>query len=179
MANRTALPALPDWMTWEVEEVLGKVRPPHVARKLRTVIELAQAQALDQPLAPVFGRPETCSSTTWYGRYAGGEKRPGWREDPQIAEALRVCTERARRWENTRMARALAEAAERLAMASPAAVAVAIRAMGASDDNVKLRAAFGILDRAGVETAPKQQQEHGVSPELERLIEQVYGADHG
>ena len=61
----------------------------------------------------------------------------------------------AREYVDGRALRAKQQAAERLALAAPIAVATAIREMQSDDPAVRLRAAFGILDRAGIETAPK------------------------
>ena len=68
-------------------------------------------------------------------------------------------TKLARDWKDGEALRALGEAARRLALASPMAVAKAIMMMQSNDDQVALRAAFGILDRAGVETAQKSSTE--------------------
>jgi hypothetical protein len=114
----------------------------------------------------VWGRADCCNRSTWHNK---------WKHDELMVSVLGNVERSARRWIDTKAARALADAAEKLALASPAAVGVAIRRMSSGDDNVALRAAFGILDRAGVETAPKQQQEHGLAPELESLLERVYG----
>ena len=65
----------------------------------------------------------------------------------------------ARGWKDGRSLRALGQAAERLALASPVAVAKLIERLQSMDENIILRAATAILDRAGMETAAKSSSE--------------------
>jgi hypothetical protein len=139
----------------------------HEHKRRNTVLALVDARLAGRSEETVWGRAETCNRSTWHNK---------WKHDALMISVLGNVERSARRWTDTKAARALADAAEKLALASPAAVGVAIRRMASADDNVALRAAFGILDRAGVETAPKVQQEHGLAPELEGLLERVYGA---
>lgn len=138
----------------------------HEQRRRQTILALVDARLAGRSEETVWDRPETCSRSTWHGK---------WKRDLLMQDVLASVERAARRWTDTRTLRALAEASERLQLASPAAAGKAISLMLSDDDRVALQAAFGVLDRAGVETAPKQQQQHGLAPELERLIEQVYG----
>lgn len=139
----------------------------HEHKRRNTILALVDARLAGRSEETVWGRPETCNRSTWHNK---------WKHDGIMVDVLGNVERSARRWTDTRAARALASAAEKLALASPEAVVVAIQRMTSGDENVALRAAFGILDRAGVETAPKQAQEHGLAPELESLLERVYGA---
>ena len=68
-----------------------------------------------------------------------------WRRSPSWRRKL------ARRRKPAR----LQQAARRLALASPVAVAIAVELLKSPDAAIQLRAAFGILNRAGIETAVK------------------------
>ena len=140
----------------------------HEQRRRQTILALVDARLAGRSEETVWDRPETCARSTWHEK---------WKRQPLMQDVLASVERAARRWTDTRTLRALAEASERLQLASPAAAGKAIALMLSQDDRVALQAAFGVLDRAGVETAPKQQQQHGLAPELERLIEQVYGTD--
>ena len=73
----------------------------------------------------------------------------------RAVESVWEVTRLATGWEDGQSLRLLKKAAERLALASPAAVARVIEKLGSADEAIVLRAAFGILDRAGVDTAVK------------------------
>lgn len=140
----------------------------HEQKRRQTILALVDARLAGRSEETVWDRPETCARSTWHEK---------WKRDPLMLDVLASVERAARRWTDTRTLRALAEASERLQLASPAAADKAIALLLSEDDRVALQAAFGVLDRAGVETAPKQQQQHGLAPELERLIEQVYGTE--
>ena len=142
----------------------------HEQKRRQTILALVDARLAGRTEETVWDRPETCARSTWHEK---------WKREPLMQDVLNAVDRAARRWTDTRTLRALAEASERLQLASPAAAGKAISLMLSDDDRVALQAAFGVLDRAGVETAPKQQQQHGLAPELERLIEQVYGGADG
>lgn len=154
-----------DWADVAADE-LDRFQGDHVNKKRSTVIALVDARMAGKPEETVWNLPATCSRNTWHTK---------WKHDPLFQDVLANVERLARRWTDTRTIRALQEAAEKLMLASPAAAGKAIALMLSTDDAVALRAAFGVLDRAGVETAPKQHQEHGLSPDLEALLERVYG----
>jgi hypothetical protein len=134
---------------WEAQAAgeLARLTEPHAAKKRATVIALVDTRLAGRSEETVFGRPDTCSRNTYHGK---------WKKDAVFADVLDKVTAAAWEWHGGRAVRALAQAAERLALASPAAVVKVIEVMTTSlDAQAVLRAAFGILDRAGVETASK------------------------
>lgn len=140
---------IPEWMTYEIEQALRGL-----TRKQRTtVLRLAEAAATPGlTMTDVFRESDCCNRSTWYDR----PSRDGWESDPQIKHALQLATERAQHWQDTTIARHIAEAQRKLAQASPPAVDRVISLMaGAQDERVQLRAAESILDRTAQETAVK------------------------
>ena len=168
MVTGYRLPHVPDWMSGEVEAELREVGQGLVQQKRSlmhvTILRLAHARATQQAETPVFELADTCSRTTWYGRYrknpVTGEryKTPGWIDDPAVLNALQVATERARRWEDTRISRALTEARLILVESTPDAARELKRQIDHGDKDVDRReASKAVLDRAGFETASKGQ----------------------
>lgn len=89
----------PEWLTPEIDQALAAIEDPHAAKKQSTVLLLAQASATGGSLTEVFGREDTCQAKIWYGtKRRNGSRKPGWCEDPAIATALVLATERARWW---------------------------------------------------------------------------------
>jgi hypothetical protein len=125
---------------------LGELQPPHVERKRATIVALVDAQLAGRAEQSVWGLPGVCNRGTYHLK---------WKAQPDFAAALATVGRLAREWRDTRALRALQEAAENLALAAPAAVMRAIGLMESVEDRVALSAAFGILDRAGIETAAK------------------------
>ena len=138
-----------DWESQAAAE-LDRLDNPHATKKRATIIALVDARLAGKTEESVWQRDETCSRSVYHEK---------WKKDPTFADVLTKVTALARQWHNGRSLRALAQAAERLALASPVAVAKAIAMLNSLDDQVALRAAFGILDRAGVETAVKSKAE--------------------
>lgn len=85
---------VPEWLTFEIEQALAAIGGEHVAKKEATVLRMAQAIAKGESQASVFRQPGTCSKNIWHGV----NDKVGWKEDPAIAEALALATERARWW---------------------------------------------------------------------------------
>lgn len=163
----TRLTYLPEWMTGEVEAALREVGQEASAQQRSkmhaTILRLAHARATQQVESAVFDLPDTCSKTTWYGRYRVREgrrvKAPGWSDDSAVQRALQMATERAQRWEDTRISRHLTEARLVLVEASPAAAKELVRQIDAGEkDKDRREASKAVLDRAGFETAAKGQQ---------------------
>lgn len=173
-----------DWLEAvgaELERLDGEL---HAHKKRSTILALVDARIAGRSEESVWQLETTCNRSTWHNK---------WKRDALIVDVLAAVDRQARRWVDTLVARSLAEAAERLALASPAAASqlIEIGTRGrmryvpngavepvyeqASGSDV-VRAALGVLDRAGVETAPKQQHQAALAPELEALIERVYGA---
>lgn len=138
---------------WEAQAAaeLARLTQPHVTKKRATVLALVDARLAGRPEEEIWRQPGTCSRNIYHTK---------WKKDPTFAGVVENVERLAREWQDTKALRALKQAAERLALASPAAVGKAIEIMAQGDDpNVVLRAAFGILDRAGVETAVKAKTE--------------------
>ena len=130
----------------EITAQLDRLPDPHRQKKRDTVLALVDARLAGRTEESVWKLPQTCSRTTYH---------TGWKFDPTFAEVLETCTKIARQLRDTRAARAIATAAERLALASPIAAARLIGLLGSTDENVVRLTAAAILDRAGVETATK------------------------
>jgi hypothetical protein len=79
-------------------EAASALEEPHAAKKQHTVLLVAQAIALGESLRSVFGRDDTCKADVWYGMVRKGRRKPGWKDDPAIATALQLATDRARWW---------------------------------------------------------------------------------
>jgi hypothetical protein len=138
-----------DWFDTAAAE-LDRLTGVHVGKKRATILALVDARISGRSEETVWSLPETCNRSAYYK----------WRkEDPIFFDVLTKVTGLARTWKDGAALRALAQAAERLALASPVAVARAIAMLQSGDDRIVLQAAFGILDRAGVETAVKSRQE--------------------
>lgn len=147
-----------DWLD-AVGAELDRLENPHREKKRATILAIVDARLAGRSEETVWEprRPETCSRQIYHTK---------WKQEPVFAEVLDAVYRAARQWQDGRALRALRQAAERLALASPVAVATAIDALRAEDANVRLRAAFGILDRAGIETSTKStvvSQEEDVS----------------
>lgn len=138
-----------DWET-AATEALARLTEPHLSKKRATIIALVDARLTGVSEETVWKRPDTCSRNIYHSR---------WKRDPVFFEVLETVTGLARKWQDSRGARALASAAERLALASPVAVARLIEKLQSADEAIVLRAAMGILDRAGVDTAVKSKSE--------------------
>lgn len=138
-----------DWESLAAAE-LDRLTNPHAGKKRATIIALVDARIAGRTEESVWTLPETCNRSVYHVK---------WKKDPTFAEVLTKVTDLARGWKDGASLRALSQAAERLALASPIAVARAIAMLQSDDEQVVLRAAFGILDRAGVETAAKGKTE--------------------
>lgn len=162
----------PEWLTPQIDEALAAISEPHAAKKQHTVLLVAAAQATGESLRSVFDRPDTCKADHWYGiTRRNGTRKPGWREDPAIANALYLATERARWWVRVRQAGAVQNALDILLDAGEVAaqqlanmvkMGVLIFDFGGdglemrrADNGHVLEASKQILDRISVITATK------------------------
>ncbi len=163
---------VPEWMTFEVQQALTKIRDPHATKKQTTVLRLAEAAAMGMPMADVFKRSDTCTEKVWHGwtDKATGKRHRGWKLDANIARAMGVATERARWWGLVRQGRAVQAALDTLTAATPDValqlVSIAVHGRAAVMDgnnqvfapaDVKdiIKAADSILDRVSDKTADK------------------------
>ena len=167
----------PDWLTPEISEALAAIENPHAVKKQLTVLLVAQALATGQPVSAVFERDDTCKADIWYGtKRRNGSRKPGWREEPTIATALHVATERARWWVRVKQGQAVQSAIDALIDLSEDAarqIASAIRFGQLTFDRgpeivIKqasvaevLKASTEVLDRVSAATATKGRQAAG------------------
>lgn len=162
---------VPEWLTWEINEALAAITGDHVVKKETTVLRVAQAVANGEPISGVFAQPDTCSRTIWHGKYGDGEHKPGWKDDPTIATALHLATQRARWWVRVKQGRAIQDTLDILVNGSEDAAKQLVNAvqMGAlifdfGADGMEIRradvghileASKQILDRVSALTATK------------------------
>jgi hypothetical protein len=135
-----------EWVTAARSE-LDRLTGTNAAKKRATIIALVDARLAGTPETAVFGRKDTCSRNIYHSK---------WKHDPDFALSLENITRIAREWHDGRALRALELAAERLALAAPVAAGRLVSLMQDQNSAVALRAAVGILDRAGKQTAAKQ-----------------------
>lgn len=139
-----------EWVE-DVAEQLDRIKGHGAQRKRDTIIALVDARLNQRTDATAFRQVGTAHKITYH---------KSWKHDPTFVEVLAEVERLATHWRNMRQARHLAEAGDRLAQLTPSAVTVLAKAMKSDDLNVALKAAFGVLDRAGMQTAAKQQHEH-------------------
>lgn len=137
-----------DWLSAAAGQLERLAGDRHYGKMRGTIIAIVGARLAGESEETVWEprRPDTCSRTIYQRK---------WKKQALFADVLRQVETLAREYQDGRSLRAKQQAAERLALAAPIAVATAIREMQSEDPAVRLRAAFGILDRAGIETAPK------------------------
>lgn len=158
----------PDWLTAAAEQ-LNRIEGQWAAKKKATIIAIVDARLAKKTEATVWDRdkhPDVCSKTVYYK----------WIDnDPVFVEALAAVSRLATEWRDGRALRALQQAAEKMALASPLAadqlVSIATagqvrRARAGANGKLVvfteaaatadvLRAAVALLDRAGMQTAAK------------------------
>ena len=160
----------PAWLTDEIYKLLNEIGGHNQRKKRTTVLRLAEAYATGGTEASVWVRPDCCARQAWEGKYKGGERQPGWRDDPAIQAALAAATKRAHWWQDQAEARRIAKRQEDLAKARDKLAELAwpaVLKLGAilAADNLETarKAANDILDRADEATATKGVQKIGVS----------------
>lgn len=134
---------------WEAAAVaeLARLEGPHLAKKRATIIHLVDARISGKPEETVFRLPNTCSRNIYHTK---------WKIDPIFSTVLSAVQSKAQTWHDTREMRALAAASRELKLATPDAVAALVASMAeGKEESTIVRAAIAILDRAGLETAPK------------------------
>ena len=135
-------------------------------KKKATIIALVDAHLAGRSEETVWGKPETCARKTYHEK---------WKKDPLFAGVLETVDSLARGWRDGRSLRALNLAAERLALASPVAVAKLIERLKSTDEGIILRAATAILDRAGMETASKSSVDVDVGTLSDAELQAIIG----
>lgn len=138
-----------DWSTaGTITAELDRLTGQHVEKQKRTILALVDARLSGRTEESVWSAPGTCNRSTYHTK---------WKKDPTFAGVLDACTKAAIAHRDGAAARALAQAAERLALAAPPAVGRLITLLNSADESIILRSAVAILDRAGVETGQKSQ----------------------
>lgn len=133
--------SMSEWVGDAADE-LARLRPPSVSKKRATIIGMVDARLSNIPESEVFRRPETCSKTTYYGR---------WLPDETFSSVLENVLAIAYANRDNRAMRALQRSGERLALAAPVAVMKLVELLQSDNERIALGAALGILDRAGVD----------------------------
>lgn len=165
----------PAWLTPEIDAALAAIPAPHAAKKQHTVLLVAQAMAMGESLRAVFDREDTCKADIWYGLNRRGRRKPGWKEDPAVATALTLATERARWWVRVKQGQAVQSALDILMDAGEDAarqlanmVRMGVLVFDFGLDGLELRraetghileASKQILDRISTATATKSTNE--------------------
>ena len=140
-----------------VDDELDQLKPPHEMTKRRTVIALVQAKLTRTSEERVWELSDTCSRNTWHrtDKNKKGDRR-GWKWDPVISRVYDRVLKLALQWIERKPLLAVQEAAAILTNAAPEAAEKVVTLMrGAMNQRDQLQAGLSILDRAGVETAPK------------------------
>lgn len=145
--DQAATYGLDDWQSAaEILDQLDRLAGREAQKKRDTVLALVDARLAGRSEETVWRLPQTCNRSIYHSK---------WKKDPTFADVLRSCTTVARRQRDTRAARSIANAAERLALASRIAAERLTGLLDSTDENVIRLAAIAILDRAGMETAAK------------------------
>lgn len=134
--------------TWLVNAqlLLDSIQGQQAKKKRETIAALLDARLAGRSDESVWKLPQTCSRTVFHEK---------WKRDPVFAYVLAELERLTMEWRSAYALRSLRRSAEELAFASPAAVKQVVEKLSSADPNVSLKAAFGILDRAGVDTAVK------------------------
>lgn len=135
----------PAWLEFGLSE-LARIENPERNKKINTLIAIVDARLAGESDASVFRRAGTVSRNIWYEK---------WSHDPVIVNVLANLESIARPLHDAQAIRAMAAAATKIQIVSPRAAQTAIDKLASLDEAIALRAAFGLLDRAGVETAAK------------------------
>lgn len=120
--------------------------PSHAEKKKATILAIVAARLEFRSEESVWGDPKVCNRATYHAK---------WKKQPLFADVLHQVTQAAKAHRDSRAARSLAQASERLALAANPAVGRLVQLLTSNDESIILRAAVAILDRAGLETAQK------------------------
>lgn len=145
-----------EWIE-EAAELLQQITGRAAQKKRATIIALVEARINNRPDATAFEKTGTGHMITYHQR---------WKTDPTFSRVLAEVERLALHWHSLQQAKHLAATAEKLAQLAPVAADVLAEAMKSPDMVVALKAAFGVLDRAGIVTAVKQRHEHVGPAEL-------------
>jgi len=152
-----------EWIT-QAGEALARLNGAQWAEKKKsTIVALADAHLAGRSEETVWDLPDVCARSTYHAK---------WKRDPLFAEVLATVDGQAKQWRDTRSLRALQDAAERLALASPVAVTKLLERLTKSEDeSIIIRAAVAILDRAGIETGVKSSRQTELGIDVRALTD--------
>lgn len=154
-----------DWQsTEELLNQLDRLTGKEWQKKRDTVLAMVDARLAGRSEETVWPLPQTCNRSTYHSKW---KKR-----DPIFVDVLEQCTRIARRHQDAKPARAVMQAGQRLQLASPAAAGRLIALLNSEDESIILRAAKEILDRAGIDTAPKGET-HQVTGSIDEWRQQA------
>lgn len=134
------------WQAIAVQQLDRLNDNPHGQTMRDTILALVDARIGGSAETAVFDRPNTCNRTTYHRK---------WKKQPVFADVLEQVTALARTWKTRRALAAIEEAATLIDLSSPEATLAAVRRLHDHDGQVSLRAAFGLLDRSGLEAHRK------------------------
>ena len=144
-----------DWLDAEVNTALNGVGNPledkHAVKKRCTVMRVAYQVATGQNIEAAFKFADTCNDTVWHGRRIGDRYKLGWKELPEIQNALAVCVAKLVPWLERQKAAEIEDfrRAKQLAIARHAAKAPDVLAEIQSDPGMppqyRIKAATDLL----------------------------------
>lgn len=114
-----------------------------IQKRRNTVLALVEARINGTPEEDVWKRKDTCTRRIYHQK---------WKVEPLFAETLAAVTSGAR---TAKAKTALENALYKLQVSTETAVDRAIELIQSRDEQVALRASFGLLDRADIKTAAK------------------------
>lgn len=126
--------------------LLDSLQGQNAKKKRETITALLAARLEGRSDESVWKLRQTCSRSVFHEK---------WKHDPVFARVLAELERLTMEWRSQYALRSLRRSAEELAFAAPAAVQQVVEKLTSADPNVSLKAAFGILDRAGMDTAQK------------------------
>lgn len=136
--------------TYELTQVLARLD----TRRLRALRSYVWRVELgDQDVTTWLADPQCPTSRTAWYRHGGAN----YLNNPDFAAALEAYKQRALAWQMGEEVKAVRQAQNELRTKSLAAARKLVGLLDSHDERVQLDAAKTVLDRAGVETASKQQ----------------------
>ena len=145
---------VPAWISKEVHDALSALdgKGPERAKKERTVLRLAEATATGVAHRQIFANHRlygVVNGKYWYG----WKDKAGWKDDPAVAHALDVATDRALWWVRVKAGRAIEDTLDTLIDVAPDVAAQYARAV-----------------REGRMTFERDGRSHSVDVELPQIV---------
>lgn len=119
-----------------------------IEKRRNTIIALVEARLNGTSEEEVWKRKDTCARRIYHEK---------WKKEEIFASTLAEVTKAAR---TVKAQTALDNAIHKLSLNTEAAVDRVVELIQSIDGQVALRASFGLLDRAGLATAPKGTNAH-------------------